>query len=540
MDDDHDKNHGHPLSNADFRKLFETPRRASDDGRGHRKHSDGQRAAHKKKPPRPKPEEVVEKKEDVSGYRDRAEERRKGVNPDYEHVAASLPGQGEAGLAALSVTDSKFLGGDVEHTHLVKGLDYALLQKVKGELSKHEEEDQQDGGKKAVKKEEVLKFQTPLGRALYNAMFNPAKVDISELFLPRRTAFVYDLDEHFSTTDIPTTLRRSKADCPPVGEMVMGMVDSNLLERISKIMSYMRLSAGGKGGRRLKKKDKLSILGIDPDGKPRKIPPPPMFDAHAKGPAVEDDEDLFGDSTAAAPGDQRGAAVPSGLQAKTGGSYFGNQRDDMADLAPLRPTAGSAASTEDVDMELEEGEAPPPPPPPPGGMVGPARPPAGVDVFAYPSAEDFVQASVALQASQDPEFQALLARQKEMRGELPNGAGDAVGEPSTRDQKEAGRAASSKQANGSSSRERDPGYVSDAYAECYPGYHTFAATVVDSDEEDYTHMDTRDKGRSRLDFDTEEQWQTYKSNKEMMPKAAYQFGVKMGMGARRARAWQPL
>ncbi len=45
-------------------------------------------------------------------------------------MAASLPGQGEAALAELSVKDSKFLGGDVEHTHLVKGLDYALLRKV--------------------------------------------------------------------------------------------------------------------------------------------------------------------------------------------------------------------------------------------------------------------------------------------------------------------------------------------------------------------------------------------------------------------------
>jgi IK cytokine len=29
------------------------------------------------------------------------------------------------------IQESKFLGGDMEHTHLVKGLDYALLQKVK-------------------------------------------------------------------------------------------------------------------------------------------------------------------------------------------------------------------------------------------------------------------------------------------------------------------------------------------------------------------------------------------------------------------------
>lgn len=29
------------------------------------------------------------------------------------------------------IQESKFLGGDMEHTHLVKGLDFALLQKVR-------------------------------------------------------------------------------------------------------------------------------------------------------------------------------------------------------------------------------------------------------------------------------------------------------------------------------------------------------------------------------------------------------------------------
>ena len=34
-------------------------------------------------------------------------------------------------LANLTVEETKFLGGDMEHTHLVKGLDYALLNKVR-------------------------------------------------------------------------------------------------------------------------------------------------------------------------------------------------------------------------------------------------------------------------------------------------------------------------------------------------------------------------------------------------------------------------
>jgi len=30
----------------------------------------------------------------------------------------------------MVIQESKYLGGDMEHTHLVKGLDYALLEKV--------------------------------------------------------------------------------------------------------------------------------------------------------------------------------------------------------------------------------------------------------------------------------------------------------------------------------------------------------------------------------------------------------------------------
>ena len=38
------------------------------------------------------------------------------------------------------IQESKFLGGDMEHTHLVKGLDYALLQKVRSEIHYKEQE----------------------------------------------------------------------------------------------------------------------------------------------------------------------------------------------------------------------------------------------------------------------------------------------------------------------------------------------------------------------------------------------------------------
>ena len=33
------------------------------------------------------------------------------------------------------IDESKYLGGDMAHTHLVKGLDYALLEKVRSEIA---------------------------------------------------------------------------------------------------------------------------------------------------------------------------------------------------------------------------------------------------------------------------------------------------------------------------------------------------------------------------------------------------------------------
>lgn len=71
---------------------------------------------------------------------------------------------------------------------------------------------------KALRKED-LTFNGPVGRAVFDAVFTPVKRHfVKDMFLPRRTAFVYDFDptsENYQN-DIPTTLRRSKADCPPV------------------------------------------------------------------------------------------------------------------------------------------------------------------------------------------------------------------------------------------------------------------------------------------------------------------------------------
>jgi hypothetical protein len=71
-----------------------------------------------------------ERDEDEGRYRDRASERQR---QDKVGDAEDPEGGGVAALAAVDIEMSKYLGGDLAHTHLVKGLDYALLNKVRGE-----------------------------------------------------------------------------------------------------------------------------------------------------------------------------------------------------------------------------------------------------------------------------------------------------------------------------------------------------------------------------------------------------------------------
>mmetsp|Transcript_23369 Transcript_23369/g.46524 ORF Transcript_23369/g.46524 Transcript_23369/m.46524 type:complete len:577 (+) Transcript_23369:77-1807(+) len=92
------------------------------------------------------PEWKRRRKEKAAGgggqqWRDRAKERREGKNLDYNdavttatiHSSSNNGGGDEYTDKKRQAELSKFLGGDEEHTHLVKGLDLALAQKVRRE-----------------------------------------------------------------------------------------------------------------------------------------------------------------------------------------------------------------------------------------------------------------------------------------------------------------------------------------------------------------------------------------------------------------------
>ncbi|KAJ8348138.1 hypothetical protein SKAU_G00267270 [Synaphobranchus kaupii] len=142
-----------------------------------------------------------------------------------EDPAARRRGKGDNSAAEKMcqlIQESKFLGGDMEHTHLVKGLDFALLQKTRAEIASNEkeEEDIMEKVQKEVMKDEdseqKMEFKTRLGRNIYSILFKSRLTERNELFLPGRMAYVVDLEDEYANTDIPTMLIRSKVDCPAI------------------------------------------------------------------------------------------------------------------------------------------------------------------------------------------------------------------------------------------------------------------------------------------------------------------------------------
>ncbi|KAG7237501.1 hypothetical protein INR49_032250 [Caranx melampygus] len=239
------------LTNDDFRKLLMTPRVAPSSAppsksrhhempRDYNEDEDPAARRRKKKSyyAKLRQQEMERERELAEKYRDRARERRDGVNKDYEETelistTANYRAVGPTAEADKSaaekrrqlIQESKFLGGDMEHTHLVKGLDFALLQKVRAEITSKEKEEEdmmekvQKEAKKDMEPEEKIEFKTRLGRNIYRVVFRSGQVERNELFLPGRMAYVVDLDDEFTDTDIPTTLIRSKADCPSMEDI---------------------------------------------------------------------------------------------------------------------------------------------------------------------------------------------------------------------------------------------------------------------------------------------------------------------------------
>lgn len=219
-------------------------------------------------------------------YRDRARERRDGANPDYQAMDVAGPYRAVApdlksGLDAAErrrqmIQESKFLGGDMEHTHLVKGLDYALLQKVRSEIVVKEHEQEVEMEKLAEEAEEKEKeeektladepeYRSIMGKNIHNIVtfYRSRHVERNDLFAPGRMAYVIELEDENAETDIPTTLIRSKADVPVSHADIQTLTTNDIvINKLAQILSYLR--QGGRG-KKNKRRDKDKPLIKEPE-----------------------------------------------------------------------------------------------------------------------------------------------------------------------------------------------------------------------------------------------------------------------------------
>ncbi|XP_050260571.1 suppressor of mec-8 and unc-52 protein homolog 2 [Quercus robur] len=503
-----------------------------------------------------------EKQEEADGpkYRDRAKERREDQNPDYEATelgsfhAVAPPGTVDIRAAdahKLSIEKSKYLGGDVEHTHLVKGLDYALLNKVRSEIDKKPDGgDDIDGKSRSSKEDQHMSIRTPTAKSVYKWIVKPQTNNKSnEMFLLGRMAFIFNMEGGYSN-EIPTTLHRSKADCPVPEEMVTVSVDGSVLDRIAKIMSYLRLGSSGKVLKKKKKERdvKVKILAAgneyDEEDKPSKPnggmsknptesellppppppPPPPLRKNHLdsrekQGPAVaraEDDDIFVGEGVDyAIPGKDLSQSplsedMEESPRNKEKPSYFTEPA-----YGPVQPSGlpQEWQGTNGYDAMQAQAMA--------AGYQGEWQDYQYAEQLAYPD-QYFQQNMQAYEVEgdlnivQDPRF---MTQEEKDRG---------LGSVFKRDDQRL------QQLREKDSREKDPNFISESYSECYPGYQEYNREIVDSDDEDdLSKMDMGGRAKGRLhrwDFETEEEWATYNEQKEAMPKAAFQFGVKMQDG----------
>ncbi|KAG2198648.1 hypothetical protein INT47_001787, partial [Mucor saturninus] len=299
------------LSQEDFRKLMATPRRPNEDdshntfkapapkssGAIFAKPVSMRKKNFKKNFKKENADDEEEEEEEKINYRDRAAERRQHTNDPSDDSQLSTEEllqrtQMEAGQeldAKQLYEQSKYLGGDVNHTHLVKGLDFALLKKIRTDLSNKKEEKEEEAEEdviteepmdvdaqndqdldqvlekfergEAVPDEEVTpveedadkpKFFTLMAKNIHDQIMQQCSDEPTarvELFEPGRMAFVFELaDEvgHYSDAfAIPTAIIRSKADITAKLSKSGWSEDTQaetklVIEKISHVMQAVR------------------------------------------------------------------------------------------------------------------------------------------------------------------------------------------------------------------------------------------------------------------------------------------------------------
>ncbi|TPX72991.1 hypothetical protein SpCBS45565_g00317 [Spizellomyces sp. 'palustris'] len=517
------------LGQDDFRKLLATPRsvlqqtpraaqtprqtpRATKDTDGFARPAP---VKYKKKLWKPPSNEGASQSEGP-GYRDRARERREGANPDYEEteqMLAVLKASEESQNADQSETDSslsyaqsKYLGGDAQHTHLVKGLDYALLEKVQRELQQKDTEEKKE--EEAIQYVEQIhgdgssKFNSTFAANIYELAVKKAKVQPplrNEFFIPGRLAFAWELGtidetgDYIGTTDVPTSVMRSKADVKGYDRNFTISGSDLVIEKVASVVAYLRegngtAGANPSGKRRVKRKDKekaqAQIEKVEEPGTSKQ----PQAEEEA------DEEDIFAEAGReyTLQVEDRGGRPADRVVGM--GEYFDSaavpienkESNDGMDLDVTGPDSGNALST-----ILQES----------AGMLDSLQG-DGAAKKMVGSLQTAGGAKMPTDLEQTPTG-STSGRKRQHLDLLPASALDDVQENHLADLADLDDSASDTEG-------------------------------ADLNQMDLGVRQNKRKQLTRFDFDTDEEWQKYKDKQVHLPKAAFQFGIKASDGRQKS------
>ncbi|XP_064095018.1 protein Red-like [Macrobrachium nipponense] len=548
------------LTNADFRKLLMTPRApagsqkenvatqgtktsTAEPATQRRENKDDVRAAERKKKKsyyaKIKKEEEEKMAELAEKYRDRAKERREGKNPDYQAEDPSQAGMGgyravapdlKSGLDAAErrkqmIQESKFLGGDMEHTHLVKGLDYALLQKVRSEIQIKESEvlietERPGEGppkeKKIVQEEEELTFKTNVGRRIYTAICNAQQSEFNDLFLPGRMAYAIDLDDDVAETDIPTTVIRSKADLQGIENMQATFTTNDIvIQKLTQILSYLRT---GRANKKQKKKDKGKN---DPSGR------------------TGADDSIYGEIGEYVPSvgkaSDRDKDRDRDRERERGRDRDHDRERDRRDRDKDRGDRDREREKDrrdrdrDRDRDRHDRER---------DHDRERKPRSYFSRSAHEEVKNDMRAAEERLQAQWPIVADAKADKSVTQQQPPQNIPQ---QPPQQQQMPPQQTGPQPPLGASQQQGKQVNSLlvgDDYYTECYPGMAEMQDAIDDSDDEaDYTKMDMGNKKGpvGRWDFDTQEEYSDYMNQREAMPKAAFQYGVKMADGRKTRR-----
>ncbi|KAK2077856.1 hypothetical protein QBZ16_003724 [Prototheca wickerhamii] len=293
-------------------------------------------------------------------------------------------------MTEVSYAESKYLGGDSSHTHLVKGLDYALLHKMRAEEGRQVSAEKGAAGSGSESEDEpraptalrprrlaAPAARSPLAAAVHEFLLGSGaaaataatgRQDRVDLFQPQRMSFEYDLEAHGAL--LPTATVRAKEDCPKPVARISGAADAKVLERVIKLLSYM--SAGGESKVPAKKlasdpaPDPIVPAGLRVAGSLRhgaaahettaleetaaEQSSAPVPETAVEQAGSDEDEDIFGDAGDDYKPERRGPTAPAAPSAAAPPKrdYFGSQRGIVDLLPPLPPGSDDGYGFYDV------------------------------------------------------------------------------------------------------------------------------------------------------------------------------------------------